>query len=125
MSPLIRSAAAVASRGSDLMPRLVAPVAAVVLRADLPGLPDDRHTRVVDFVVRRCDGLPSVMRLGVAVIAGVYRCLLTLPGGAGLVRFLAGKPLPLLGEYPRLIRSLAFAFVWETWPATRPDGSAS
>jgi hypothetical protein len=125
MSPLIRSAAAVASRGSELMPRLVAPVADVILRADLPGLPDDRRDRVVTFIVARCDGLPSVMRVGVAVIASVYRLLLGLPGGAGAVRFLATKPLPLLGEYPRLIRSLAFALVWETWPSTRPDGSPS
>jgi hypothetical protein len=125
MSPLIRSAAAVASRGSDLMPRLVAPVADVVLRADLPGLPDDRRDRTVSFVVTRCDGLPSVMRLGVAVIAAVYRLLVALPGGDSAVRFLATKPLPLLGEYPRLIRSLAFALVWETWPETRPDGSPS
>ena len=33
-------------------------------------------------------------------------------------------PLPLLGEYVRLIRSLGYAYVWETWPQTRPTGAA-
>ena len=29
----------------------------------------------------------------------------------------------MLGEYVRLVRSLAYAYVWETWPDTAPDGA--
>ena len=124
MSPLSRSLTAVASHGADLLPRWVSAVAEVVLRSDLPGLPEDRRARAVAFVAERCTGLPSVMRLGVGVIAAVYRGLLMLPAGATIVAArLAARSLPLLGEFPRLIRSLAFAFVWETWPDTRADGS--
>ena len=31
---------------------------------------------------------------------------------------MTAKPLPLLAEYPRLVRSLGYAFIWETWPDT-------
>jgi hypothetical protein len=31
--------------------------------------------------------------------------------------------LPLVGELARLIRSLGFAFVWETWPDSSPTGA--
>jgi hypothetical protein len=32
-------------------------------------------------------------------------------------------PLPFVGEYPRLMRSLGFAYVWEHWPTTTPTGA--
>ena len=35
------------------------------------------------------------------------------------------KPLPFLAEYPRLVRSLGYAFIWETWPDTQPTGAAA
>ena len=34
-----------------------------------------------------------------------------------LAAFLARRPVPVLGEYVRLVRSLAYAYVWDTWPA--------
>ena len=71
------------------------------------------------FAGRRIAGLPSPMRLGVGVVAarrrrGVGRVV----GRPALVGVLARRPLPLLGEYVRLVRSLAYAYVWETWPDT-------
>jgi hypothetical protein len=63
------------------------------------------------------------MHLGVLLIAAVVRGLLALPGSSVLVSFLARTALPLLGEYVRLVRSLGYAYIWETWPDTLPDGS--
>ena len=48
---------------------------------------------------------------------------------AEVVRFVARRvdtmpgPLPLVGEFPRLVRSLGFAYIWETWPDTSPSGA--
>ena len=103
---------------------LVGPFADQLLALDLPELDARRRADVVSFTTRRVDGLPSVMRMGVLVIATVFRMILLLPGRAAFVRFVARTPLPLLGEYVRLIRSLGFAYVWETWPDTRPTGAA-
>jgi hypothetical protein len=125
MSQLHPPLTAAPERPGSAIARLVEPVAEVILAADLPALPDDRRQRVVRFVATRCGGLPSVMRLGVAAIASLYRAILALPGGDGVVRWLSRHPLPILGEYPRLIRSLGFALVWETWPATKHDGAPS
>ncbi len=103
---------------------LVCPVADRLLSFDLPGLDASRRRSAVDFAARRIDTLPSVMRLGVFAIAAVFRLLMSLPGGDTALRFLARTPLPLFGEYVRLLRSLGYAYIWETWPETRPDGSA-
>lgn len=100
-----------------------APVAEVLLVDLLPGLPAGDLATTAGFVARRIDGLPAPLRLGVAVVTLLYRALLALPGGPRLVRVLARRPLPLVGEYPRLVRSLALAFVFETWPDRRADGS--
>ena len=77
---------------------------------------------MVDFAGRRVDGLPSPFRLGVTAVAMLVR-LLTVVGRDAAVRVLATRPLPLLGEYVRMLRSLGYAFVWERWPDTRPDGT--
>jgi hypothetical protein len=50
---------------------------------------------------------------------------MAVPGGRRLARALASKPIPVLGEYPRLIRSLGYAYVWDRWPDTSPTGRAS
>ena len=97
---------------------LVAPFADRLLAADVPALPAERRGEVVAFVGRRVDVLPSVIRLGVTVIAAAYRVLLAVPGGWWLARRLLGQPLPLLAEYPRLVRSLGYAYIWERWPDT-------
>jgi len=103
--------------------RIVAPFADLQLRAELPRLPAERRQETVEFVGRRVRVVPSFTRFGVAVIALAYRLLLTLPGGPRLARVLAGVSLPVIGEYPRLVRSLGFAYVWDRWPDTLPDGA--
>jgi len=99
---------------------LVEPFADRLLAADVPALDAARRGEVVAFVGRRVDVLPSVIRLGVTLIATVFRAFLVLPGGWRLTRRLVDRPLPLVGEYPRLVRSLAYAYIWERWPETAP-----
>jgi hypothetical protein len=101
----------------------VRPFADWLLARDLPGLGDDRRRDAVRFVARRVDGLPAPMALGVGAIALVTRALLVVPGGVVVLGFVARRPLPLVGEYVRLVRSLAYAYVWDAWPDTRSDGS--
>jgi hypothetical protein len=103
--------------------RIVGPFAELLLTADLPQLPNDRRVEVVDFVVGRANAIPSFTRFGVTVIGLFYRALLTSAAGRSVARFLMSRPLPLLGEYPRLIRSLGYAYVWERWPDTLPTGA--
>lgn len=102
---------------------VVAPVAEHLLRTDLPGLPDERRRRVIAFTCDRVEGLPDLTRLGVLSVAWVVRGLCSLPGGRRAVTALAHRPVPLVAEYVRLLRSLATAHVWETWPDTQPDGT--
>jgi hypothetical protein len=102
---------------------LVGPFADRLLASDLPGLDRLRRAAAVAFIVRRVDGLPSVTRIGVLLIATLVRPLLVLPAQVGVVRRLGRTRLPLFGEYPRLVRSLGYAFIWETWPDTAPDGT--
>ncbi len=104
---------------------LVGPFAERLLTLDFPSLPADRRGAAVAFTIRRVDGLPSVMRLGVTVIAAVFRVVLALPGNDTTLRVLARTPLPLVGEYVRMVRSLGYAYVFETWPDTRADGSSA
>jgi hypothetical protein len=99
---------------------LVEPFADRLLAADVPALDAGRRGEVVAFVGRRVDVLPSVIRLGVTLIATLFRTLLLVPGGWRLARRLIDRPLPLVGEYPRLVRSLAYAYIWERWPETAP-----
>ena len=90
---------------------------------DLPDLPADRRADVVAFAGRRIDGLPSPMRLGRRRRrrAPSARCRGS-PAAGAWSRVLARRPLPLFGEYVRLVRSLAYAYVWETWPDTTSSG---
>ena len=89
---------------------------------DLPGLPAERRAEVVAFAVRRVAGLPSPMRVGVGAVAVIVGAGSRLFGRRRVTAFLASRPLPVFGEYVRLIRSLAYAYVWETWPGTAVDG---
>ncbi len=93
-----------------------------VLVHDLPDLPTARRAEVVAFAGRRIRGLPSPMRLGVVAVAVAVAGAGRVVGLGRLVRVLATRPLPVLGEYVRLVRSLGYAYVWETWPATTPTG---
>jgi hypothetical protein len=94
-----------------------------LLAGDLPDLPSERRSEVVSFVARRIDTMPDFTRLGVLVIGAAFRALLALPGGWTLARAVTRLPIPLVGEFPRLVRSLGFAYVWEHWPATTPTGA--
>jgi len=76
---------------------LVEPFADRLIAADVPALDAARRGEVVAFVGRRVDVLPSVIRIGVTGIAGLYRTLLAVPGGWQLASRLVERPLPLLG----------------------------
>lgn len=102
---------------------VVAPVAEQVLRVELPGLPADRRGAVVAFSCDRVRTLPDLTRTGVLAVASLTRLLSCLPGGSRIVTALAARQVPGIGEYVRLLRSLASAYIWETWPDTAPDGS--
>jgi hypothetical protein len=104
--------------------RLIATFSDEVIAHDLPALPAERRAEVVGFAGRRIAGLPSPMKLGVGVVAVVVGVAGRLIGLSRLVRLLAARPLPVVGDYVRLVRSLGYAYVWETWPATGADGSA-
>jgi hypothetical protein len=95
------------------------------LTSELPGLPAARRKETVEFTCRRIDTMASVTRFGVFLVAGLHRAMLALPGGTRLSDLIVRLPLPLAGEYPRLLRSLGFAYVWETWPDTCVDGAPS
>ncbi|MBI5087508.1 MAG: hypothetical protein HZB15_01175 [Actinobacteria bacterium] len=102
---------------------LVAPFAEQLLRLDLPRLDDARRREATAFAVRRVAGMPGVVRSGVLAVALPIRLALATPLAGATVRFLARRSLPLVGEYVRLVRSLGYAYIWETWPDTRPDGA--
>ena len=103
---------------------LVRPFAQRLLRADLPGLSAARRDLVADFAVQRVDELPSVLRIGVHLIAAPMRLVVSIPGSERVLSWLIRHPLPLVGEYVRMIRSLAYTYIWEHWPSTLPDGTA-
>lgn len=94
-----------------------------LLAVDLPGLGESQRGEVTDFAVRRVDELPSVLRIGVKCIAAPMRIVIALPATDRLLAWLIRNPPPIVGEYVRMVRSLAYTYVWETWPMTRPDGS--
>ena len=102
---------------------LVGPFADRLLAFDFPALDDARRGQVVAFVARRVDGIPSVMRIGVIIIATLVRAAIVV-GGDAVVGLLARHHPPVIREYVRLVRSLGYAYIWETWPDTRPDGAA-
>lgn len=104
--------------------RLVAEFSDRVIANDLPGLPAAKRARVVAFTGRRIAGLPTPMKVGVGIAAVVVGVIGRVVGPSRAAAFLARHPLPVLGDYVRLVRSLSYAYVWETWPSTSPDGGA-
>ena len=102
---------------------LIGPFAHRLLDVDLPGLTRGQQDEVVDFTLSRVDVMPSVLRLGVHCIAVPMRAFIALPNAGRGIAWLIEHPLPLVGEYVRMIRSLAYTFIWERWPATLPDGT--
>jgi hypothetical protein len=103
--------------------RIVGPFAEMLLAADLPELPAERRADAVRFIQRRTEAVPSFTRFGVTVLALCYRLLLAAPYGRPAARLIASRPFPVLGEYPRLVRSLGYAYIWERWPDTLPTGA--
>jgi hypothetical protein len=103
---------------------IVDPFADALLAGDLPHLSDERRSEVVEFVRRRVETMPSLTRFGVTVIGALYRTLQLVPFGSVVISFLVARPLPIVGEYPRLVRSLGYAYVWEHWPDTLPSGAS-
>lgn len=104
---------------------MLAPFADALLTHDMPGLPAERRQSSVLFTLERIEAMPSPTRLGVQLIALPIRLLITIAGATRVARFLAPTTLPILGEYVRLHRSLGYAYIWETWPDSRRDGSPS
>ena len=94
-----------------LLPRFPppGPVAAFcdcLVAHDLPDLPAERRATVVAFAGRRIAALPTPMRIGVGVVSLAVDGVSRLIGRRRLTSFLARHPLPVLGEYVRLVRSL-------------------
>ena len=101
----------------------VAPFVDGLIAVDLPRLPPERRAAAVAFTSRRVDQLPSPLLIGVTAVATVVAGVARIVGPSRLAGFLARHPAPGFGDYVRLLRSLTFAFVWETWPETAPDGA--
>jgi hypothetical protein len=78
----------------------------------------------VQFIDKRVAVLPSFTRFGVQMIGAGIGGLLRVVGPQRTVALVTSKPIPLVAEFPRLIRSLGYAFIWETWPDTGVDGSS-
>jgi hypothetical protein len=94
-----------------------------LLTLELPDLPPTSRLEAVEFVCRRARQVPTPLRLGIIVLSsgmGLAQRLLGLDRTTGFVR---RSTLPLVGELPRMVRSLGFAYIWETWPETSPTGS--
>lgn len=93
-----------------------------LLGRELPGLPDDRRAETIRFVCRRAREMPTPLRLGVVALSAGAAVLRRVIGADRTVSFLRSTSLPFIGELARMVRSLAFAYVWETWPSTAPSG---
>jgi hypothetical protein len=96
-----------------------------LLARDLPHLEPQRRADTVVFIQARVDGLSSFTRFGVVVISRFVDLLGRLVGASHALDIAVRVPLPLLSEYPRLVRSLGYTYVWETWPSTAVDGSTT
>jgi hypothetical protein len=96
-----------------------------LLARDLPALDAGRRTDTVAFIERRVASLPSVTMLGVVIISRGVDLVRRVAGTERTLDVATGLALPLLSEYPRLVRSLGYTFVWETWPDTATDGAST
>lgn len=105
-------------------PSTVARFADGLLSNELPLLSDERRREAIDFIGRRVHVLPSLTRFGVLMIGRFVDLAGMLIGHSNVRRVVTTVPIPLLAEYPRLVRSLGFAYVWETWPDTTVDGAS-
>ena len=94
-----------------------------LLAEDLPSLRPERRLDAVAFIERRVVVLPSITRFGVRLIGRTVHAVGAVVGHDRTRSLVLRLPLPLVSEYPRLVRSLGYAYVWETWPDTAVDGA--
>lgn len=98
-------------------------IAAAVVAAEFPDLPDDRRLETTAFTAARAGAVPAPLRIGLAALCTLVDAAMRRFGTARTVRWLGASRLPLVGELPRMIRSLATAYIWERWPATGASGA--
>ena len=94
-----------------------------LLTLELPGLAAGDRADTVSFVCRRANQTPSPLRLGVVLLSigvGISQRAL---GVDRTTRALRATTAPLVGELSRMVRSLGFAYIWETWPETDSTGA--
>lgn len=96
-----------------------------LLALELPDLPDDRRAETVAFVCGRCQAVPSPLRLGIGTLTVAVGLSQRVLGNGRTTTLLQGTPLPFVGDLARMVRSLGFTFVWESWPATSPTGAVT
>ena len=96
-----------------------------LLARELPDLGDDRRTETVAFVCRRAAQMPTPLRLGLTTLSLGVAASLGLVGPERTTTMLQSTSLPFVGELARVVRSLGFAYIWETWPDTSPTGGAA
>lgn len=96
-----------------------------LLVVELPDLPADRLDQTVTFVCRRARQTPDPLRLGVGTLAAFVGVSERRIDPDAMVGFMRSTSVPLVGELARMVRSLGFAYVWETWPSTSPTGAPS
>lgn len=92
-----------------------------LLELELPDLPASQRADTVAFVCRRTEQVPTPLKLGILVLS-VATGLGQRLSRDRTTRFLSSTSLPFVAELSRMVRSLGFAFVWETWPSTSPTG---
>jgi hypothetical protein len=90
---------------------------------ELPDLDAARRDETVVFICRRVRSLPSPLLIGVTLLAIAVGIAHRLAGSGRVTTFLQATRLPFVGELARLVRSLGFAYIWETWPDTSPTGA--
>jgi hypothetical protein len=103
--------------------RMVEEFAAHLLGVDLPRLPADRRGEAAAFTRRRIAAMPTPLRTAVTPVVVVVHGAARPLGAARVARLLARRPVPVLDDYVRLVRSLAYAYVWDRWPETAADGA--
>jgi hypothetical protein len=96
-----------------------------LLALELPDLPIDRRGETVAFVCRRAAAVPTPLRVGVTGLSLGAGLAQRLIGVDRTTAFLRSTTLPFVGELARMVRSLGFTFIWESWPGTSPSGAAA
>lgn len=94
-----------------------------LLRVELPELPGDRRDATVTFTCRRAQEVPTPLRVGIVALTLGVGLAGRVVGDERLGSWLRRTQLPFVAELARMIRSLGFTYVWETWPSTSPLGA--